>query len=144
MTYTIGVGTPPKSIKRLHNVPTFKIKFHCVIHFILQMNLTLNYSYMFALFILFFKLIFFFQPIFSYCSLLHLMMYFLWLLSLWLIAFSWLGFGFVCKNPDINWAWLQAKFDWIGFKENRGVIYIHTRARQYVSDTLKKVLQGGH
>ena len=40
--------TPLKSIQRFHNVTAFKIKFHCVIHFILQMNLTLNYSYMFA------------------------------------------------------------------------------------------------
>ena len=48
MTYTISVGTPPKSIQRFHNVTTFRIKFHCVIHFILLMNLTLNYSYMFA------------------------------------------------------------------------------------------------
>ena len=47
------MGIPLKSIQKVYNVTTFRIKFHCVIHFILQMNLTLNYSYMFASFDLF-------------------------------------------------------------------------------------------
>ena len=85
--------------------------FHYVSKFTLELFIYVCLVYPF------FENDFFLSVNFFYCSLSHLMMYFLWLLSLWLIAFSWLGFGFVCKNPDINWAWLQAKSNWIGFKK---------------------------
>ena len=70
---------------------------------------------MFALFILFLKIDFFLSANFFLLLFITFDDVFTLIDIIMTHCFFMIGIWFVWKNPDINWAWLQAEFNWIGF-----------------------------